>query len=61
MDIRWMLVMCAGGGALLGAAVGDLFGVSHMVGIMLAGAGGAIGAGVGLNLAARQADFEATY
>jgi len=60
MDIRWMLVICAGGGALLGAAVGDLVGLSHVVGMVLAGAGGAIGAGVGLTLAARQADFEAT-
>ena len=61
MDIRWMLVICAGGGALLGAVVGDLVGASHMLAIMLAGAGGAIGAGVGLHLAAKQADFAATY
>jgi hypothetical protein len=60
MDIRWILVICAGGGALIGAAIGDLFGVSHLTGMILSGAGGAVGACGGLNLASKEADLETT-
>jgi hypothetical protein len=54
MDIRWMIAMCAGGGALVGAALGDLAGASHYVVMMMAGIGGGIGAGIGINIAVRE-------
>jgi hypothetical protein len=51
---KWMIVaLCAGGGAVVGVALGDLLGVARLWGIILAGLGGAIGAVAGDQLAAR--------
>jgi len=46
---KWMIVaICAAGGAVVGAAIGDLLGVSHIWGVVLAGLGGGIGGGAGV-------------
>jgi hypothetical protein len=49
----WIPAVCAGGGALIGVAVGDWYSVSHTVGMVLAGAGAGIGAVIGSVLAAK--------
>ena len=51
----WVPAIRAGGGALIGVAVGDWYGVSHTGGMVLAGAGAAIGAVIGSVLAAAKA------
>ena len=51
----WVVAICAGGGALIGVAVGDWYSVSHTVGMVLAGAGAGIGAVIGSVLAAAKA------
>jgi hypothetical protein len=49
----WIPAICAGAGALIATAVGDLYGVSHTVGTVLAGAGAGIGAVIGSILATK--------
>jgi len=51
----WIAAICAGGGALIGVAVGDWYSVSHIVGMVLAGAGAGIGAVIGSVVAAAKA------
>jgi hypothetical protein len=48
-----IVALCAGGGAVVGVALGDLLSVARVWGIILAGLGGAIGAVAGDQLAAR--------
>jgi hypothetical protein len=64
MDIRWMLILCAGIGALAGAGLGELvialIGVSHLIPLTLAAVGGAVGANAGLNLASKAVDLAFT-
>jgi H+/Cl- antiporter ClcA len=50
----WIPAICAGGGGLIGVAAGDWFSVSHTIGMVLAGAGAAIGAVFGAVLAQRR-------
>ena len=51
---KWVIVaLCAGGGAVVGVALGDLLSVARLWGIILAGLGGAIGAVAGDQLAAK--------
>jgi hypothetical protein len=51
---KWVIVaLCAGGGAVVGVALGDLLSVARVWGIILAGLGGAIGAVAGDQLAAK--------
>ena len=49
----WMAAICGGGGALIGVAVADWYSVSHTIGMVLAGAGAAIGAVIGSVLATK--------
>ena len=64
MDIRWILILFSAIGALLGAGLGELAialaGASHLIAIMLAAGGGAIGAHAGLSLASKAVDLEPT-
>src|SRR5262249_9882386 len=55
MRNRWIGPICAGGGALIGVAVGDWFNVSLIVGMLLTGACAGIGALIGSALAAAKA------
>jgi len=47
----WIVATSAGGAALIGVAVGDWYSVSYTAGMVLAGAGAAIGAVFGSFLA----------
>ncbi len=53
MNQWWIVALCAGGGAVVGVAVGDLLHVPHVWGVILAGLGGAIGVGAGVYLSGR--------
>jgi hypothetical protein len=44
--VAWGAI-CAGIGAIIGAAIGDVLSVSHAIGMVLAGLGGGLGALVG--------------
>jgi len=49
MDIKkagWIAI-CGGIGAIVGVAIGDALSVSHAIGMVLAGLGGALGAAIG--------------